>query len=139
MGRNPGSAAHPNAPGRVRPDAPALHELATEYGRNDRGELKGKQPAHVPEPDPRFRELIRLSDDTDSDDFPAIASNPRDRDEAWVAWTSYSGRRDEIRLARRNPVTGRWGTWNLVPGVSGSNLRSSVGGVSGRKRLESGR
>ena len=100
-GRNPGSAAHPNAPGRVRLDVPAQHELATEYGRNDQGELTGSQPAPVPESDPRFQNVIRLSDDTRSDDFPVIASHPGNREEVWVAWTSYGGRRDEIRLARR--------------------------------------
>ena len=125
-GRNPGSAAHPNAPGRVRLDAPAQHELATEYGRNDQGELTGSQPAPVPEPDPRFQNVIRLSDDTRSDDFPVIASNPGNREEVWVAWTSYGGRRDEIRLARRDPYAGRWGTWNPVPGVSGDVWRPSL-------------
>ncbi len=70
--------------------------------------------------------MIRLSDDTRSDDFPVIASNPANREEVWVAWTSYGGRRDEIHLTRRNPDTGEWGTWNLVPGVSGDVWRPSL-------------
>ena len=70
--------------------------------------------------------MIRLSDDTRSDDFPVIASNPGNREEVWVAWTSYGGRRDEIRLSRHDPDTGRWGTWNPVPGVSGDVWRPSL-------------
>ena len=134
VGRNPGSASHPNAPGRVRADAPAQHELAAEYTRSSDGMLTGRQPEPFIEPDPRFHEIIRMSDDTRSDDFPAIQSHPKDRREVWMAWVSYSGRRDQIRLSRRGAETGNWGTWNLVPGVTGDVWRPSLA-FDGHDRL----
>ena len=128
VGKNPGSAAHPNAPGRVRPDAPAQHELGRPYDPEGQPGLFGNpmQPLPFPELDPRFHDAIRMSDDSRSDDFPVVLSNPENRQEVWMAWVSYSGRRDQIRLARRNPETSQWGTWNLVPGVTGDVWRPSL-------------
>ncbi len=127
-GRNPGSAAHPNAPGRVRADAPAQHEIgladATTPGGPNREAYLRSDP--IPEIDDQFRDIIRMSDDSRADDFPVILSNPANREEVWMAWVSYSGRRDQIRLSRRNPETGQWGTWNLVPGVTGDVWRPSL-------------
>ncbi len=132
-GKNPGSAAHPNAPGRVRMDAPAQHEL----GRLNlkRSAINSPvKPEPIPPLDPHFHETIRLSDDTRSDDYPAILSNPKNRDEVWMAWSSYSGRRDQIRLSRRSPDSKQWGTWNLVPGVSGDVWRPELS-FDSRNRL----
>jgi hypothetical protein len=131
-GKNPGSAAYPRAPGRVRQDAPAQHELGRQRAYTDEAINRFRRvtrfpesadPAPWPELDPRFSEAIRMSDDTRSDDFPALASNPADRNDVWMAWASYSGRRDRIHLARRDPETGDWGTWSPVPGVTGDVWR----------------
>ena len=67
-----------------------------------------------------------MSDDTRADDFPAIVANPADRDDVWMVYASYSGRRDELRLARRDAASGTWGPWNPVPGVSGDVWRPSL-------------
>ncbi|MCY3928250.1 MAG: hypothetical protein OXG81_08240 [Acidobacteria bacterium] len=129
-GRNPGSAAHPMAPGRVRSDAPAWHEL---------NHVEPPLPAWAgpllhprqadPEPpvDPRFHDPIRLSDDFRNDDYPFILSDPDNRDDVWMVWTSYSGRRDRLQLARRDPASGTWGPWNPVPGANGDVWRPSLG------------
>ena len=128
-GRNPGSAAHPNAPGRVRADAPAWFEL------NHRDPkvpdwlsymLQPRKPSNLAEPDPRFKDVIRMSDDTRADDYPVIATNPDDRDDVWMIYVSYSGQRDELRLARRDAGSGTWGPWNPVPGVTGDVWRPSL-------------
>jgi hypothetical protein len=127
-GRNPGSAAHPNAPGRVRTDAPAQHELgvADEDTPGFPNREAYLRPDPIPEIDDSFVDTIRMSDDSRADDFPVIVSNPANRDEVWMAWVSYSGRRDQIRLSRRDPATGRWATWNPVPGVTGDVWRPSM-------------
>ena len=136
-GRNPGSAAHPMAPGRVRSDAPAWHEL---------NHVDPPLPSWVgpllhprqtdPEPpvDARFHDPIRLSGDFRNDDYPFILSDPDDRDDVWMVWTSYSGRRDRLHLARRDPATGVWGPWNPVPGVTGDVWRPSLA-FDSHKRL----
>jgi hypothetical protein len=131
-GKNPGSAAYPRAPGRVRQDAPAQHELGRQraiteeqlerYRSRARFPL-AVDPAPWPEIDPRFSETIRMSDDTRSDDFPYLASDPSNREDVWMVWTSYSGRRDRLHLAHRDPETGDWGTWSSVPGVTGDVWR----------------
>jgi hypothetical protein len=132
-GRNPGSAADPWAPGRVRPDAPAQHELGRKAWYDNERRMRGfaaildpVEPLPHIEPDPRFSEPIRLSDDARSDDFPAIASNPANPSEVWMVWTSYSGRRDRLHLAWRDPETGVWGAPNPVPGVTGDVWRPSL-------------
>ncbi len=129
-GRNPGSAAHaerarsragrraglvraqPSRPGDARV---GRVQRSTRAGRNRRSE-----------PDPRFHDVIRMSDDTRADDFPAIVTNPDDRDDVWMVYASYSGRRDELRLARRDAASGIWGPWNPVPGVTGDVWRPSL-------------
>ena len=129
-GANPGSAAHPFSPGRVRPDAPAVFEMNLrdpEVPDWARGFLEARVPAPWPEVDERFHDAVRLSDDFRSDDFPSIASDPADRDSVWMVWVSYSGRRDELRLAHRDPTDGKWGVWSPVPGVSGDVWRPSLG------------
>ena len=128
-GRNPGSAAHPMAPGRVRSDAPAWHELNhVDPAMPPWAELLLHPRQVDPEPaqDSRFHDPIRLSDDFRNDDYPFILSNPDSRDEVWMVWTSYSGRRDRLQLARRDPATGTWGPWNPVPGVNGDVWRPSL-------------
>ena len=62
-----------------------------------------------------------MTDDTRSDDFPAIVSNPKNRDEVWCGWMSYSGRQDEFRLARYNAASKSWGAWNCVPESNGAS------------------
>ena len=128
-GRNPGSGAHPFAPGRVRQDAPAWFEInhddppmpewASDYNHP-------RQPAPYPDLDPRFHDAVRMSEDFRSDDYPSIVSNHDNRKEVWMAWASYSGRREKIRLARRNPESGLWGHWNPVPGVTGDVWRPTL-------------
>jgi len=132
-GKNPGSAADPWAPGRVRLDAPAQHELGRKGWQEDEVLMKRYarildpvDPLPYVEPDPRFADPVRLSDDTRSDDFPAIASNPSDPNEVWMVWTSYSGRRDRLHLAWRSPTSGSWGAPNPVPGVTGDVWRPSL-------------
>jgi hypothetical protein len=132
-GRNPGSAASQYAPGRVRPDAPAQHELSRKQFLDNEELMQRTEsytnpvdPAPYPEADPRFKDTVRMSDDTRSDDFPAVVSNPANRDEVWMVWTSYSGRRDRLHLARRSAETGDWGPFNPVPGVTGDVWRPSL-------------
>jgi hypothetical protein len=127
-GKNPGSSAFEGSPGRVRQDAPAQHELGLERLLTPElieriKPLQPQDPEPFPEFDPRFDNAIRLSDDSRSDDFPAIASNPANREDVWMAWVSYSGRRDRIQLAHRNPTSGQWGVSNPVPGVTGDVWR----------------
>ena len=116
--------AQPNAaqPGRLRADAPAQHEVARE-NIPDLGASEAFMSPRDPEPepplDPRIVDVMRMTEDTRSDDFPDIATNPDDRSEVWLAWTSYDGYRDEIRLARYDNSENRWATWTHLPGVSG--------------------
>ncbi len=136
-GRNPGSAAHPLAPGRVRSDAPAWHELNhVDPSMPEWAEplLHPRQADPEPVVDPRFHDPIRLSDDFRNDDYPFILSDPDNRDDVWMVWTSYSGRRDRVQLARRDPGTGTWGPWNVVPGAIGDAWRPSLA-FDGDKRL----
>ena len=136
-GRNPGSAAHPMAPGRVRSDAPAWHELnhVDPPLPSWAGPLlHPRQTDPEPPVDERFHDPIRLSGDFRNDDYPFILSDPDDRDDVWMLWTSYSGRRDRLHLARRDPGTGTWGPWNPVPGVNGDAWRPSMA-FDSHKRL----
>ena len=113
-------------PGRLRPDAPAQHEIAR---RNipDLGESESFMTPRDPEPepplDPRIVDPMRLTEDTRSDDFPDIVTHPSDRSVAWMAWSSFDGYRDEVRLARYDTENQRWATWTQVPGVSGDVWR----------------
>jgi hypothetical protein len=127
--RNPGSAASPAQPGRVRPDAPAQHELGRQLllerykGENWARLNEPTVPVPFLEPDPRFQGVMRLTTDSRSDDFPDIASNPRDRSQVWAVWQSYSGRRDQIHLMPFLPEYGNWSAHNTVPGVTGDVWR----------------
>ena len=113
-------------PGRLRPDAPAQHEIAR---RNipDLGESESFMTPRDPEPepplDPRIVDPVRLTEDTRSDDFPDIVTHPSDRSVAWLTWSSFDGYRDEVRLARYDTENERWATWTQVPGVSGDVWR----------------
>jgi hypothetical protein len=130
--RNPGSAASYAQPGRVRPDAPAQHEigrqLLIESAKGAAWERLNNPtvPAPYLEPDPRFKETMRLTTDMRSDDFPHIASNPLDRSQVWSVWQSYSGRRDQIQLMPYLTGYNVWSTHNTVPGVSGDVYRPQV-------------
>jgi len=130
--RNPGSAASYLQPGRVRPDAPAQHEVVRQrliegYRSDPSWHLNEPEvPAPYLEPDPRFEETTRLTTDFRSDDFPHIASNPRNREEVWAVWQSYSGRRDQIRLMPYNLEYGLWTDYNPVPGVTGDVYRPQL-------------
>ena len=116
--------AQPNdaQPGRLRPDAPAQHEAARK-NIPDLGSSETFMTPRDPEPepplDPRVVDTMRLTEDTRSDDFPDIVTNPLDRSEVWMTWASFDGYRDEVRLARFDNDEERWGTWTQVPGVSG--------------------
>ncbi len=116
--------AQPNdaQPGRLRPDAPAQHEAARK-NIPDLGDSESFMNPRDPEPepprDPRVLDAMRLSEDTRSDDFPDIVTNPADRSIVWMAWSSFDGYMDEIRLARYDNEKDRWGTWTQIPGVSG--------------------
>ncbi len=116
--------AQPNdaQPGRLRPDAPAQHEAARKsiphLGASEQF-MTPRDPEPEPPLDPRVVDTMRLTEDTRSDDFPDIATSPRDRSVAWMTWASFDGYRDEVRLARYDNGKQRWGTWTQVPGVSG--------------------
>lgn len=122
------ASAQPNdaQPGRLREDAPAQHEAARE-NIPDLGSSEPFMEPRDPEPEPpldaRIVDAMRMTEDTRSDDFPDIVSNPADRSEVWMAWASFDGYLDEIRLARYDNDKGRWGTWTQVPGVSGDVWR----------------
>jgi hypothetical protein len=116
-------------PGRNRPDAPAQFELgrrsiSTEV--NTRPFMNPTEPEPEPPPDSRITGALRMTDDTRSDDFPDIVSNPKNRDEVWCAWLSYSGRRDEFRLSRYDAASQSWGAWNRVPGSTGDIWRPQL-------------
>ena len=116
--------AQPNdaQPGRLRPDAPAQHEAARknipDLGSSEQF-MTPRDPEPEPPLDPRIVDVMRMTEDTRSDDFPDIITNPADRSEVWLAWASYDGFQDEVRLARYDNDEQRWGTWTQVPGVSG--------------------
>ncbi|MBI1791172.1 MAG: hypothetical protein HYR60_26890 [Acidobacteria bacterium] len=120
---------HDAQPGRARPDAPAQHEVARRNLRFDETTERFMNPRQAePEPpaDTRITSAMRMTDDTRSDDFPDIASNPKDRSEVWCVWLSYSGRQDRLHLARYNPAAQNWGAWNLVPGSTGDVWRPKL-------------
>src|SRR5579862_6675270 len=81
-------------PGHHRSDAPAQHELGRTdikvAGASDQF-MNPREPGPEPPLDPRVTNPIRMTDDTTSNDFPDIASNPRDRGEVWCVWQAYSG------------------------------------------------
>ena len=113
----------------MRVDAPAWFELNHKDPKMPDWAaytLQPRQPEVIPPPDPRFKDVIRMSDDTRADDYPAIVANPTDRGDVWMIHVSYSGRRDELRLARRDAESGIWGPWNPVPGVTGDVWRPSL-------------
>ena len=75
----------------MRHDAAARHEPSRqgwiggwiedeELRERSRGVINPLEPVACPEPDARFHDVILMSDDSASDDFPASASNPLTRD-----------------------------------------------------------
>jgi hypothetical protein len=118
--------------GRERADAPAQHIVGRAAARRQIAKdpvIAALLQPDTPEPplqDDRITEALRMTDDTRYDDFPAIASDPADRDRAFVAWLSYADGRDELRLAAFLPEVGTWSTWNPVPGASGDLWRPSL-------------
>ncbi len=73
--------------------------------------------------------IDKLTDDLREDDYPSIAVG--DEDTAWAVWQSYSGRSDEIRLAKYDRG---WRTFTRVPGVSGDVWRPQLA-LDGHGRL----
>jgi len=71
-----------------------------------------------------------LTQDRNEEDFPAIAAGPDGV--AWAVWASYSGGRDEVRIARYSG--NRWFTFSRVPGAGGDIWKPQVG-VDGSKRV----
>lgn len=132
-------AGQPNdaQPGRQRPDAPAQHEVARAnipHLGSSEAFMNPRDPEPEPPLDPRILDVMRMTEDTRSDDFPDIVTNPEDRSEAWLAWASYDGYADEIRLARHDTSKNRWGTWTQVPGVSGDVWKPRLA-FDGQQRL----
>ncbi|MBI3209402.1 MAG: hypothetical protein HYZ37_10960 [Candidatus Solibacter usitatus] len=121
--------SNPAAPGRTRPDAPAVHEKNREKivveAATERL-MDPRQPDADPPSDPRLSRVMRLTDDTRSDDFPAIAVNPKDRSEVWCAWASYSGKQDRVHLSRHDPSKDSWGAWSVVPESIGDVWRPQL-------------
>ncbi|MFB3902143.1 MAG: hypothetical protein ACE15E_01710 [Acidobacteriota bacterium] len=70
----------------------------------------------------------KLTTDDRSDDNPSIAAV--DGKKAWLAWQSYSGQNDEIRLRQ---FDGGWRTFTRLPGASGDVWRPQA--VAAGKRL----
>ena len=120
--------AQPNdaQPGRLRPDAPAQHEAARKnipHLGSSESFMTPRDPEPEPPLDTRIVDAMRMTEDTRSDDFPDIVTNPEDRSEVWMTWASFDGYMDEVRLARYDNSKQRWGTWTQVPGVSGDIWR----------------
>ncbi len=114
-------------PGRNRPEPPAQFELGRQSSPNNKSQFNRPTEAEPePAPDPRISSALRMTDDTRSNDFPVIASNPKNRDEVWCGWLSYSGRADEFRLARYDAATKSWGAWNRVPESNGDIWRPQL-------------
>ena len=84
------------------------------------------RPEPEPPADPRITRALRMTENIRFDDFPAIASNPRNRDVVYAVWLSYSGQQDQLRLAEYRAKDQIWGQWNPVPGVSGDVWRPSL-------------
>lgn len=73
--------------GRLRPDAPAQHEAARKnipHLGSSEVFMTPRDPEPEPALDPRIVNTMRMSEDTRSDDFPDIATNPSDRFEVWM-------------------------------------------------------
>lgn len=124
-------------PGRQRTDAPAQHEKARASIVVDEATeryFNPRTPAPEPPADPRITEATRMTDDTRSDDFPHIVSNPQNRAEVWCAWLSYSGRQDRVHLAKYVPAANNWGAWSVVPGSIGDVWRPQLA-VDGKGKL----
>ncbi len=75
-----------------------------------------------------LRSAEKLTDDSRFDDYPSVTAGPGDA--VWIAWQSYSGRRDEIRVRK---FDGAWRTFSRVPGVSGDVWRPQVALDSAQK------
>ncbi|MBI3680031.1 MAG: hypothetical protein HY235_06500 [Acidobacteria bacterium] len=121
--------SHTAQPGRARSDAPAQHERGRERIVLDEATerlMSPRQPEPDLPPDPRVSSVVRLTDDSRADDFPHIATNPRNRAEVWCAWLSYSGRQDRIHLSRYNAAANNWGVWNVAPGSIGDVWRPQI-------------
>ena len=63
----------------------------------------------------------KLTDDSRFDDYPSVAV--AENGDSWLAWQSYSGRRDEICLRKFDES---WRTFSRVPGVTGDVWRPQV-------------
>ena len=74
--------------------------------------------------DGRFDHAVKLTADPSWDDFPVVAAHPEHG--AWVAWLSYNGQHDELRLARYYDEPGAFGTWNHVPTARGELWRPTA-------------
>ena len=69
----------------------------------------------------RLPDAVKLTDDSREDDYPSIVAAADSS--AWAVWQSYSGRKDEVRIARYD---GTWKHFTTVPGVSGDVWRPQV-------------
>lgn len=81
-------------------------------------------PARPISVDSRFDGPVRLSHDRSWDDFPVVASHPDHG--AWVAWISFNGQQDELRLAPWVDPPGAFGAWNAVPTAHGRLWRPAA-------------
>ena len=68
----------------------------------------------------RLPDAVKLTEDSRDDDYPSIAAADSF---AWAVWQSYSGRKDEVRIAR---YEGTWKHFTTLPGVSGDVWRPQV-------------
>ena len=123
------------------PEAPATYEVGREAESKRLEEVPFframRQPGDpVPEPpiDQRIADLLRMTENNRSDDYPFIASNPRNRSEVYAVWVSYAGEEDQLRLAAHRPEIKTWGPWNPVPGVTG-DVWAPVLAFDGKDRL----
>ena len=69
----------------------------------------------------RLPDAVKLTDDSREDDYPSIVAAADSS--AWAVWQSYSGRKDEVRIARYD---GKWKHFTPLPGVSGDVWRPQV-------------
>ena len=69
----------------------------------------------------RLPDAVKRTDDSRDDDYPSIVASGDAT--SWAVWQSYSGRKDEVRIAQYD---GKWKHFTPLPGVSGDVWRPQV-------------
>ena len=69
----------------------------------------------------RLPDAVKLTDDSRDDDYPSIVASGDGT--TWAVWQSYSGQKDEVRIAQYD---GKWKHFTPLPGGSGDVWRPQV-------------